>query len=412
MKFDVFFSICQTSVDGFIPSEKQMWLQFFEQVKWADSLGYEIAWVAETHLSCQAQKLNPGAVNPHFEGEIGINTDILQLAHQIFARTKRIHVGSAVKSLLTNGGPLAHAEALKTFASLHALDPNESRKLFYGFAAGRFPFSSEAYGIAPRNPFEKKHWNEIKPHVFRQATDMFLRGLKSDYFSSKECYSICLTPDDFSTMEAFQEAANGAKEEKGYELTPHQIFVPSFWTFPKVGVIPKEAPMDCVQLVMGSHDPKVQHLSNQYFPTWVFNLSITPEASIEATHGRMQKEGEFHPLGGTWKRDYMPRTVMIFLNNDPELSPQEQRLAAKLQATKAQENYWKAMEGTISETKVQQAVSNSIWGNAEDIVKAIKAKYHPLDRLMLWFDFNNHDQSRILRSMTQFWEHCRPHLLH
>ncbi|MCB0413865.1 MAG: LLM class flavin-dependent oxidoreductase, partial [Bdellovibrionales bacterium] len=68
MKFDVFFSICQTPVDGHTPSERQMFLNFFDQVVLADELGYETAWVAETHLSCQIQKQNPGAVIPQFQG--------------------------------------------------------------------------------------------------------------------------------------------------------------------------------------------------------------------------------------------------------------------------------------------------------------------------------------------------------
>ena len=56
MKFDIFFSICQTPVQGYTPSEKTMFQNFFEQVVLADELGYTTAWVAETHLSCQVQK--------------------------------------------------------------------------------------------------------------------------------------------------------------------------------------------------------------------------------------------------------------------------------------------------------------------------------------------------------------------
>ena len=85
MKFDVFFSICQTEVDGEIPSEKKMFENFFDQLELADELGFGTAWVAETHLSCQVQKENPDPVIPHFKGEIGLNTDILQMAHKVFA---------------------------------------------------------------------------------------------------------------------------------------------------------------------------------------------------------------------------------------------------------------------------------------------------------------------------------------
>ena len=140
MKFDIFLSICQTEVDGYTPSEKQMFQNFFDQVQWADQLGFGTAWVAETHLSCQVQKENPGRVIPDFKGEIGLNTDILQLAHLVFAKTRKIHVGSAIRNIICNGGPIAHAEAIRTFLTLHDLKPNEERKLHIGFAAGRVTF--------------------------------------------------------------------------------------------------------------------------------------------------------------------------------------------------------------------------------------------------------------------------------
>ena len=81
MIFDIFLSICQNEVNGVIPSERHMFTNFFSQVKRADELGFDTAWIAETHLSCQVQKENPGVVIPHFQGEIGLNTDILQMAH-------------------------------------------------------------------------------------------------------------------------------------------------------------------------------------------------------------------------------------------------------------------------------------------------------------------------------------------
>ena len=118
-----------------------MWRNFFSQVDLADQLGFGTAWVAETHLSCQIQKRNPGAVIPNFQGEIGLNTDVLQLAHLVFARTRRIAVGSAIRNILCNGGPLAHAEAVRTFLTLAEITA-PGRRLELGFAAGRFPFSN------------------------------------------------------------------------------------------------------------------------------------------------------------------------------------------------------------------------------------------------------------------------------
>ncbi len=401
MKFDIFFSICQTEIDGYMPNEKVMFQQFFDQLKLADELGFETAWVAETHLSCETQKSNPDAVIPHFKGEIGLNTDILQLAHKAFALTQRINIGSAIRNILCNGGPLAHAEALKTFFTLHGLDPQEKRKLFLGFAAGRFPFSNKPYGIKPRNELEEAGWPIIKGLIFNQATEIFLRSLKNEIFSSQDLAPQML-PLKF------------LKDPSVLERVPHQksgegVLIPPFWEFDKVGVIPFEAPLDLLQLVVGSHDPEVQILANRYFPSWVFNLSITPMATIEATHQRMAQH--YHPAGGGWHRSYMPRTSLIFLNGDAHLSPEQQRAKARDSAQNALENYWRAMEGTLDPRKVAEAVENAVYGNPQDVAAQLQAKYHPDDRLMLWFDFNNHDNAAIKASMEAFWHKTRPLLM-
>ena len=118
MKYDIFLSICQTDVDGYLPNEKTMFDNFFDQALLADDLGYETAWIAETHLSCEIQKQTEKPVIPYFKGEIGLNTDILQMAHVLFAKTKQINVGSAIRNILCNGGPMAHAEEIQTALSL------------------------------------------------------------------------------------------------------------------------------------------------------------------------------------------------------------------------------------------------------------------------------------------------------
>ena len=131
MKFDIFFSICQSKVDDVIPSEAQMFQNFFSQIKLADKLGFENAWIAEAHLSTEVQKGNKNPVVPNFEGEIGLNTDIFQLAHKVFSITENINVGSAIMNLLSNGGPIARAEQTLSLA-LHGLIKTK-RKLNLGF---------------------------------------------------------------------------------------------------------------------------------------------------------------------------------------------------------------------------------------------------------------------------------------
>ncbi|RZA25942.1 MAG: LLM class flavin-dependent oxidoreductase [Proteobacteria bacterium] len=405
MKFDVFFSICQTEVDGYKPSERVMFEQFFDQLKLADELGFETAWVAETHLSCETQKQNPDAVIPHFIGEIGLNTDILQLAHKAFAMTKRINVGSAIRNILCNGGPLAHAEAVKTFLTLHGLNKEEKRKLYLGFAAGRFPFSNKPYGIKPRNELEAIAWGPLKGLLFQQATEIFLRALKSETFQTSDVTPMVLTAKQFRKPEEWA-AVQKANQQIGYPQREGGFEVPSFWDFEQVGVIPFEAPLDLLQLVAGSHDPDVQLIANRYLPSWVFNLSITPMTTIEETHDRMAKA--YNKSGGAWHRSYMPRTSLIFINGDENKTPIEQRAAAKLSAQNALENYWRAMEGTLDPRKVQEAVENAVYGNPEDVARQLQEKYHPDDRLMLWFDFNNHDNAAVKASMKAFWNRARP----
>src|SRR5215212_6076648 len=204
MEFDIFFSICQTDVHGYMPDERTMFGNFFEQVELADRLGFGTAWVAESHLSTEVQKTNPGAVIPHFVGEIGLNTDILQLAHRVFARTKKIGMGSAIMNILCNGGPIAAAERIKTFLTLHGLDTAESRILTIGFAAGRFPFINVPYGIVPRNALEKAAWPVVKNKIFEEATEIFLRLLKGEILSSDSIATRFLRRADFRKDEDWQ----------------------------------------------------------------------------------------------------------------------------------------------------------------------------------------------------------------
>lgn len=407
MKYDIFFSICQTEVDGYLPTEKTMWTNFFDQVRLADTLGFGTAWVAETHLSCQIQKENPSAVIPNFKGEIGLNTDILQLAHLIFEQTKNMNVGSAIRNILCNGGPVAHAEAIKTFLSLHALRPNEKRSLELGFAAGRFPFSYRAYGIKPRDAVEEAAWEVVKNKVFQEATLLMLRLLRGDHLKSEDIGTLYLRPEDFRDAQQWQKIYQLAKEDP-HRWEGDRIRHRPFFSFEKLGVIPFEAPLEFLRLTIGSHDPETQKLANEILPTGVFNLSITPTEVIEETHRRMAQE--FHPRGGPWTRGHMPRTALIFVDGTEGCSPEEQSSRAREQSQKAWLNYWVAMEKTLDPKKVESAVENSIAGNPEEVAQAIVKKYHPEDRLMLWFDFNNHDNEQIKRNMRVFMEKVKPRI--
>jgi alkanesulfonate monooxygenase SsuD/methylene tetrahydromethanopterin reductase-like flavin-dependent oxidoreductase (luciferase family) len=391
VEFDVFFSICQTDVHGYMPSERVMFENFFEQVEHADALGFGTAWVAESHLSTEVQKSNPGAVIPHFAGEIGLNTDILQLAHRVFARTKRIHIGSAILNILCNGGPIAAAERIKTFLSLHGLDPSEKRLLNIGFASGRFPFINVPYGIVPRNRVEEAAWPVVKTKIFEEATEIFLRLLKGEVLSSDMIAARTLRRSDFRTDPDWQRVidAHGAPAE--------EITLEPRWRFPNLKIVPQEPRMELLRLLIGSHDPRVQEFANTILPTGVFNLSITPGKEIEETNTRMSAAYQ-----GTWQRRMMPRTVLVFIADDPEQAREEARDALT--------NYWRALEGTLDEQKVRNATNNALVGDAGEILRQAKERFHPEDRLMLWFDFNNHDSKRIMKNMSDFMSRVAPSL--
>jgi alkanesulfonate monooxygenase SsuD/methylene tetrahydromethanopterin reductase-like flavin-dependent oxidoreductase (luciferase family) len=405
MTLDIFLSICQNEVKGHKPNEKTMLKNFFEQAKLADELGFETAWVAETHLSCQVQKENPGAVIPNFKGEIGLNTDVLQVAHLLFSQTKQIKVGSAIRNILCNGGPIAHAEAVKTFLSLHALHHDTDRKLELGFASGRFPFSNRPYGIKPRSEVEKAGWPVVNGRAFLQATEIFLRFLKSEVFSSKDIAPMYLKKEFFRTDEDWQKVVEAYNKENNTTGEPEKIELPSFWDFEKVGVIPFEAPLEYLNLTIGAHWAEAHEWANQFLPCGVFNLSITPPEVIEKTHERMKKTYK-----GEWKRSHMPRTVLVFPSDDPKLSKEENDRRATELATDANKAYWSAIQGTIDPVKLAKAVDNALVGHPETIIEQIKERFHPEDRLMLWFDFNNHNSPEVCHNMRTFMEKVAPQL--
>ena len=395
MDLDIFFSICQTDVHGYMPSERVMFSNFFEQVDLADELGFGTAWVAESHLSTEVQKTNPGAVIPHFAGEIGLNTDILQLAHRVFARTRRIGMGSAIMNILCNGGPVAAAERVRTFLALHGLDESEQRTLTVGFASGRFPFINVPYGIVPRDPVEAAAWPVVKNKIFEEATEIFLRLLKGDTLSSQMIAPRSLRRADFRKDEDWQRVLDA------YGQYVDEIPLQPRWRFPNLKIVPQESRMELLRLSIGSHDPATQIFANTILPVGVFNLSITPGDEIEKTNERMQNH--YHPEGGGWHRGLMPRTVLVFINDDAE--------KAKEEARDALSNYWRALEGTLDEEKVRRATNNALVGDAETIVAQMRERFDSADRLMLWFDFNNHDSKRVMKNMSDFMTRVAPQFL-
>ncbi len=397
MQFDIFFSLSHTPVNTYLPTEKVLLENFFEQIVAADQLGYNTAWVAESHLSSQTQKKHKNPVVPHWQGEVGINADIFQLGQMIFDRTKQIEVGSAVMNLFTNGGPIAAAERIATFLSLHSLR-NDSRKLNIGFSAGRFEYMSRAYGIKPRNALEERFWPMVKNQFFSEACEIFLKLLSKKEISSQDIAIRYLEETSFQTKEEWLLAQQAFTPKNHMERIPLE----KFYTFDTLKVVPQEFDLKLLDLIIGSHVPHMQIEVNKHLPVKVFNLSITKPEIIDDTHKRMQEH--YHKSGGQWKRSYMPRTTFVFINEQVGLSPKERSIKAHEEAKLALSAYWTAIEGTVDPKKIEGASQNALIGTAEEITQQINERFHKDDTLMLWFDFFNHDSKRVIENMQAFKE--------
>ena len=401
MKFDIFFSISQTPVDGHMPSEAQMFRSFFQQVKAADEQGYGTAWFAESHLSSEVQKTHHEPVIPHWKGEVGLNVDFVQLAREVFNRTERIEAGSAIMNVICNGGPVAAAERIAYFLTLHGLDPAETRRIHVGFAYGRFEFMNRAYGIKPRDPIETAAWAGLKGLVYREAGEILCRLLAGETLSSLDLPPPIVSREHFRTDDDWGRAQAVAGTEGHIRFDRR-------WEFEALKLVPSDFRRDLLQLVAGSHDPATQEHFNQFMPVQVFNLSITQPDIIEDTHSRMA--AAYHPDGGPWRRDYMPRTAFVFLNDEPGLTPEQRSKKAHEEARAALAAYWTALQGTLDPAKVEKAANNALIGNADEIAQQCRERFHPDDRLMLWFDFFNHDSERVMRNQRAFMEKVAPQL--
>jgi len=407
MEFDIFFSISQTpDTSGFKPSERKMFANFFDQVVLADELGFGVGWVAQAHLSTEVQKGNKSPVVPHYPGEVGLCTDFFQVAREMFSRTKRMDVGSAVMSILASGGPIAQAERVGSFLALHGMDPDEGRKLHVGFSGGRFEFMARPYGVIPRDAVEEAAWPALRGQVFSEASEIFLRLLNGEVVSSESIPSTILTRANFRTDSDWRAVQSAAVLQHGLESPPESVEIGNRYVFEEIKTIPQDWRRDLLNLVIGSHDPKLQEKVNRFRPVQVFNLSITPPHVIEDTHERMKKS--YHEDGGPWSRRMMPRTVMVFVNDEEGLTREQQDEAAMDEARSALSTYWSALEGTIDPDKIDRATDNAVIGSVQSVSEQVAQRFDPEDRLMCWFDFFNHDSERVMRDMTAFMTKVAP----
>ena len=401
MEFDIFFSISQTpDSSGYKPSEREMFSNFLEQAVKADELGFGVGWIAQAHLSTEVQKTNSRPVVPHYPGEVGLCTDFFQIASMVLSRTSNMEVGRAVMSILASGGPIAQAERVGSLIALHGLKKEERRRVHIGFSAGRFEFMARPYGISPRNALEEVAWPALRGQIFAEASEIFLRLLSGEVIDSSMIRETVLSRSNFRNDGDWDNVQKAAMKLLGMNSMPDSISIPRRYDFESIATIPKEWRRDLLNLVIGSHDPALQIEVNKWRPVQVFNLSITPPDVIEETHKRMS--ANYHKDGGEWRRSMMPRTVMVFLNDEPGLTDEQKSIMAKQESKSSISTYWSALEGTIDPGKVEKAVNNAVIGNPEEVAIQLKQRYHPDDRIMCWFDFFNHDSKRVMRDMEAF----------
>jgi hypothetical protein len=262
------------------------------------------------------------------------------------------------------------------------------------------------YGVVPRDAVEVAAWPALRGQVFAEASEIFLRLLNGEVVSSNMIRPTVLTRANFRSDEDWEMVQQAAVECRGLDGEPDEVPIESRYEFEEVKTIPQEWRRELLNLVLGSHDPKLQADVNKLRPVQVFNLSITPPHIIEETHDRFRQH--YHPDGGPWERSMMPRTIMVFVNDEEGLTPEEQNAAAMDEAKAALSTYWSALEGTIDPAKVERATDNAVIGNVECVSEQILERFHPDDRLMCWFDFFNHDSERVKRNMAAFMTKVAP----
>ena len=186
----------------------------------------------------------------------------------------------------------------------------------------------------------------------KEATEIFIRLLRGEILGSKDI------PNKVIDVEGLPKELRDSLYE--INVNKEMIEIPPYWEFERVKIIPEEIDLSNLDLTIGTHDTSLQEYVNLFHPVKVFNLSVTPNNVINATHDRMKTS--YHQEGGEWKREYMPRTLMVFTNGDNNISPERQSEIATNEARAAIIAYWKAMEGTVDEKKVQQGMENAVYG--------------------------------------------------
>lgn len=391
MIFDLFHSISDPVISGKSLGARQVFAQFLGQVKLAESLGFDTVWLAESHFSSEVQKKTSLATIPNFSGEVGLNSDSFQLFHWLMRETRRINLGTGIHNIVGgSGGPIASADRVNMLHFLNQMS-EFPRTLRMGIASGRFPYQNAPFGMVPRNKTEEDFWFFIKRTLFLEALEIFLRLVRGEELSSQE-----VTKYEVSAGEAegfFKEKFDGMRRKYAFPFP-----IPRRWSFEKMKLVPQSSNLEKLRMVLGSSDAQALEVGCRYWDLDLFNLSFTPPVELAKLHAKMEASCERR--GHHWHRSRLPRTVLVFV--DPV------RKRALERAHFVLDGYVEAMRGTAAVPDKSVLLERALVGDASEIREQLSPDnsraFHPEDRLMLWFEFNQMDGKDIENQMTYFFD--------
>lgn len=392
MIFDLFHSISDPVIDSKSIGARKSVENFLDQVKLAEDLGMDTAWVAESHFSSEVQKQTSVATIQNFFGEVGLNCDSFQLFNLIERHTKKINFGTGIHNIVGgSGGPIASAERANFLRFINQNFVTTPREIRFGVAAGRFPYQNTPFGIVPRDEREKDFWPIIKRILFIEALEIFIRLLKLETVESSLISSYQISEGQLA--KEMPKDAERLKKKYTFPVAIHPRY-----SFEKLQLIPKTEVRKNFQLVLGSHDPEALTLAYKHWQTDLFNLSFTSPEQLQKTHDKLEElnRGTDYP----WNRSRLPRTVMVFI--DPDTKKATELAHFVLDA------YIEAMKGTAQVPDKTVLMQRALIGDAVQVREQLHPdnprKFHGDDRLMLWFEFNQLDNESVKSRMKYFFK--------
>ncbi len=392
MIFDLFHSISDPVIHSKSIGPRKSIENFIDQVRLAEELEMDTAWVAESHFSSEVQKQTSVATIQNFFGEVGLNCDSFQLFNLIERNTKKINFGTGIHNIVGgSGGPIASAERVNFLRFINQNFVTNPREIRLGVAAGRFPYQNTPFGIVPRDAAEQDFWPIIKRIIFLEALEIFVRLLKFETIASQNITSYQITAEQV-TKEIPKDAV------RLLEKYTFPLKIKPRYDFEKIKLIPECDVRKKFQLVLGSHDPEALTLAYKHWKMDLFNLSFTSPEMLQKTHDKLEllnKDSE-----ESWKRSRLPRTVMVFI--DPDTKKATELAHFVLDA------YIEAMKGTAQVPDKSVLMQRALIGDAVQVREQLHPenprRFHADDRLMLWFEFNQLDNDAVKSRMKYFFK--------